>query len=284
LTLADRNIANGANGSGTPAPSTIISVNGVHKEFGDSRKPFIALGDVNLTIERGQFVCLVGPSGCGKSTLLNLIAGLDRPSSGHITYDGKRIDRVNSRVGYITQNDNLLPWRTLRKNVDLPLEIRHVPKAERAERSLEIIRRVGLEGFEDRFPAQLSGGMRKRVTLARTLVYDPETLLMDEPFGAVDAQMRMSLHADLLRIWERNRKTVIFVTHDLEEAMALGDRVVVMGTNPGRVLHSEQISFDRPRDVFSLRADPEFLEVQARLWDILGSELRRARDASMQRA
>jgi NitT/TauT family transport system ATP-binding protein len=233
---------------------------------GADRNSYEALHDVNLTIERGKFVCLVGPSGCGKSTVLNMIAGLIAPTEGEVRYAGQQQRGVNVNAGYITQKDNLLPWRKLERNVSIALEYQRVPRVERRQRVEAVIERVGLAGFEKYYPSQLSGGMRKRATLARTLVYEPETLLLDEPFGAVDAIQRLDLHAMLLDLWARANLTVIFVTHDLEEALLLADEVVVFGTRPGRIVHREPVPFQRPRDILALRGDPEFGELLSSLW------------------
>ncbi|MFC7787461.1 ABC transporter ATP-binding protein [Microbacterium sp. MAHUQ-60] len=232
-------------------------------------EPFVAVQDVDLEIESGKFVCLIGPSGSGKSTLLNMVAGLFAPSAGTVSYDGQTVSGVNTRVGYITQQDNLLAWRTLEQNISLALEIQGVPRAERQRRVREMIELVGLSGFEKNFPAQLSGGMRKRATLARTLIYAPQTLLMDEPFGALDAMLKNTMQTELLRLWERDRKTVLFVTHDLEEAILLADTIVVFGTNPGRIVHVEDVSFERPRDLVSIRQTSDFGAVWQRLWNII---------------
>ena len=232
----------------------------------------LAVAEASLTIEEGKFVCLVGPSGCGKSTLLNAIAGRLFPTRGEVLYDGEPVRRLNQRVGYITQDDNLLPWRTVAKNVGTALELRKVPKAERNERVAAVLERVGLTRFANHYPQQLSGGMRKRAALARTFVYDPETLLMDEPFGAVDAQLRSSLQAELLAIWARRQRTVVFVTHDLEEALLLADTIYVFATNPGRIVHREDIGWERPRNLIELRTQPAFAEKWMELWDLLRHE------------
>jgi NitT/TauT family transport system ATP-binding protein len=193
-----------------------------------------------------------------------------------VLYRGRDITSVNTSVGYITQSDALLPWATLAKNVEVALTIRHLgTPAERKERVRGILDRVGLSGFGDYYPAQLSGGMRKRTTLARTLVYDPETILMDEPFGALDAQMRMTLQSDLLNLWGSERtKTILFVTHDLEEALLLGDEIVVLGANPGRVISRIQVSLARPRSLLKLRTDPEFGRLWADLWELIAAPAR----------
>ncbi len=233
------------------------------------------LSDVSLAVDPGEFVAIVGPSGCGKSTLLNLTAGLMRPSAGQVYYDRKPVTDVNTRVGYITQKDNLLPWRTVRGNVSLALEVRGFPARERRELVDELIRKVGLSGFEEHYPSELSGGMRKRATLARTLVYDPETLLMDEPFGALDAQLKLLMHDELLRLWQKTRKTIVFVTHDLAEAVTLADRVVVMSARPARVKFVQEIDLPRPRDVYEVRFSPRFSALCERVWSCLREDIQK---------
>lgn len=257
--------------TGLPPVPGGISFRDVSKAFvsPSSSEAFVAVQGVTLDVERGKFVCLIGPSGSGKSTLLNMVAGLFQPSDGTVYYDAAPVTTVNTRVGYITQQDNLLAWRTLEQNVSVALEVQHVPKREREEMVRKMIDLVGLTSFEKSFPGQLSGGMRKRATLARTLIYAPETLLMDEPFGALDAMLKNTMQTELLRLWERDRKTVLFVTHDLDEAILLADTIVVFGTNPGRIVHVENVAFERPRDLVSIRQTPEFTVVWRRLWDII---------------
>jgi NitT/TauT family transport system ATP-binding protein len=235
------------------------------------QQQFIAVRDVNLAIPPGRFVCLIGPSGSGKSTLLNMAAGLFHPTRGTVYHDGLPVRNVNTRVGYITQQDNLLPWRTLEDNVAIALEIAGVSRVERRRRVAETIELVGLVGFEKHYPSQLSGGMRKRATLARTLIYSPDTLLMDEPFGALDAMLKNTLQLELLRLWDRDRKTVLFVTHDLDEAILLADEIVVFGTNPGRVIHLEKVNLPRPRNLSEIRGSSHFTEVWERLWALIES-------------
>jgi NitT/TauT family transport system ATP-binding protein len=235
----------------------------------ESDKEFVALEEVDLEIPSGSFVAFIGPSGCGKTTLLNMSAGLLPASGGSIYFRGEKMSGVNTNVGFITQHDNLLPWRTVEKNIGIALEIQKVPKEERRRRVAEVIDLVGLSGFAKRFPSQLSGGMQKRASLARGLVYGPSTLLMDEPFGALDAQLRLNMQNELLRIWEEDRKTIIFVTHDLDEAILLADKIVVFGTRPGRVLHVEDVPLKRPRDLAELRLDPTYGEIWERLYKLL---------------
>jgi NitT/TauT family transport system ATP-binding protein len=258
-------------GAGSVAGSA-ISFDGISKVFvSPDADQFTAIENIDLDVAEGSFVCIVGPSGCGKSTLLNMAAGLLQPSSGSVTYRGRTLRGPNTDVGYMTQKDNLLPWRTVRKNVQLALEISGGLRArEVRERVDQALADVGLTRFADRYPAELSGGMRKRVALARSLVYRPRTLLMDEPFGALDAQLRLTLQEQLLDLWSRERTTMLFVTHDIEEAILLADRVVVFGTDPGRIIHVEPIALERPRHLLELRQLPEFNEVWSRLWSMIG--------------
>lgn len=252
----------------------IIEIEGLSKVFHLEGKATTALKDVTLKARRGEFVAVVGPSGCGKSSILNLVAGLAFPSAGRIRYDGGAIDGPNTNVGYMTQRDTLLPWQNVESNIALPLRLRGVGVAEIRSRVAEWIQLVGLAGFAQHYPAQLSGGMRRRVTMARTLIYEPETLLMDEPFGALDAQLRLILQGELLRIWERTRQTIVFVTHDLEEAIGLADTVVVMSARPGRARLSQPIPFGRPRDIIQLRRTQEFGNLFEQLWRTLEQEFR----------
>ncbi|MEV4839225.1 ABC transporter ATP-binding protein [Nonomuraea sp. NPDC049486] len=250
-----------------------VSYHQVGRTFTTAKRTFTAVQGIDLEIRKGEFICIIGPSGCGKSTLLNMAAGLLTQSTGEVLYDGKPINGINNDVGYVTQKDTLLPWRTVEKNVSLPLEVQKVPRRERKERVAQVLDLVGLGQYGNRYPSQLSGGMLKRAALAQTLVYRPNTLLMDEPFGALDAQLRLNLQRQTLEIWERERKTVLFVTHDLEEAILMADRVVVFGANPGRIIHVEPITFARPRDFGSLRTDPEFAAVWSRLWALLSPQM-----------
>ena len=219
-----------------------------------------ALLETDLDITAREFLTIVGPSGCGKSTLTNVIVGLFTPSAGTVLFKGQNHEGVNRSIGYVTQADNLYPWRTLRQNVEFPLEVRNVPKAERRERVERLIHRVGLSGFEDCYPYELSGGMRQRANIVRTLVYDPEVILMDEPFGPLDAQTRLILQNQLLELWQEERKTVVFITHDLSEAVAMADRVVIMSARPGRIKAIERVPIPRPRDMFEIHKDEQFRE------------------------
>lgn len=261
-----------AAGPGEPAP--MISFDHVGKRFFKKGVPFQALGDAHFDVQPGEFVSVVGPSGCGKSTLLNLTAGLMEPSSGTVLYGGSPVTSVNTKVGYVTQADTLLPWRTVRQNIGIPLEIRAGSrKSNKDERVAAMIEKVGLGGFQDHYPAELSGGMRKRVILARTLIYEPETLLMDEPFGALDAQLKLVLHQELLKLWTDAKTTIIFVTHDLAEAVTLSDRVVVVSSRPGTIRTIQKVDIERPRNVFDVRFDERFRVLHQELWAILQGDM-----------
>jgi len=252
-----------------------IQIEGVSKLFVRRGQEVVALDDFSLSVETGSFVAFVGPSGCGKSTLLNMVAGILEPSAGRIVHDGKAVKGPNRAVGYMTQVDSLLPWRTTEQNILLPLMLRRVEVGRARERCRELLGTVNLVGFEKHFPNELSGGMRKRVALAQVLAYDPGTLLMDEPFGALDAQLKLVLQNELLNIWDRSRKTVVFVTHDLAEAIALADRVVVFTGRPGRIKLEENIDLPRPRNVFKDRFTPRFQEIYERIWQALEPEIKK---------
>jgi NitT/TauT family transport system ATP-binding protein len=254
--------------------AALIEYRNIARRFLSRRGTVTACEGVNLTVRKGEFLAVVGPSGCGKSTLLNMAAGLLRPSSGSIYYDGKLVEAPNTRVGYMTQRDTLLPWRTVEDNVAIALELRGDSKADRLRAARNWIERVGLKGFETAFPAQLSGGMRRRVSMARTLCYEPETILMDEPFGALDAQLRLVMHDELLKLWSSTGTTMVFVTHDLTEAITLADRVAVFSARPGRIRAIETVDLPRPRDVFRIRFDPHFGELHDRLWRYLEQSVR----------
>lgn len=256
-----------------PAAVSALEIEGVAKRFWARNQIVTALSETSLTIAKGEFVTIVGPSGCGKSTLLNLISGLTTTSEGVVKLMGQTIRGVNRAVGYITQQDCLFPWRTLRDNVALPLELAGVPAKERRERADEWLKRVGLVGFESSYPHELSGGMRQRGNIVHTLIYEPQVILMDEPFGPLDAQTRIVLQDLLLSIWDKLRPTVIFVTHDLTEAIALADRVVLMSSRPGRILRSDTVNIPRPRDVFVIHGNPEFRRLYDEIWRDLAAQV-----------
>jgi NitT/TauT family transport system ATP-binding protein len=233
----------------------------------------VALDHVSLTIPTGSFTAVIGPSGCGKTTLLRLGSGLELPSQGTTFCDGIEVADLNRRVGFITQDSNLYAWMTVLENVEFALDVRGIPAEERHRRSAEYLRMVGLEGFEHHYPHQLSGGMQKRVSIIRTLIYEPDTVLMDEPFGALDSQTRMGLQNDLLKIWSTRRQTILFITHDLTEAISLSDRIVVMSQRPGHIIRTFDIPLERPRDVFSIQADPGFGQIYNEIWSTLRGEV-----------
>ena len=251
-----------------------LEVRGVTMMFTARGEQVKALDDIDLSVGAGEFLTIVGPSGCGKSTLLNLVSGLMKPTDGTLLFNGAPIVGVDRKIGYITQSDNLFPWRTLRDNVAFPLEIAGVPKRERHEKADHWIEAVGLSGFADAYPHELSGGMRQRGNIIRTLIYEPEVILMDEPFGPLDAQTRIKLQDQLLSLWERSRSTVIFITHDLTEAIALADRVILMSARPGRLVRDERVPIERPRNIFYIHDNPEFRRLYDDVWQELEVQVR----------
>jgi sulfonate transport system ATP-binding protein len=254
-----------------------ITVANLSHAFDIDGRSVPVLTDITLDVTPGEFLAIVGPSGCGKSTLLNIISGLFPPGAGHVAIDGVPVRAINPRIGYMFARDALLPWRTTLANVALGPELRGASSSERDARARELLRLTGLEGFERSYPSQLSQGMRQRVSLARTLATDPDILLMDEPFGALDAQTKLVLEEEFLRIWERDRKTVIFVTHDLFEAIAMADRVAVFSARPGRIKAAVPVDLPRPRSVTGGRFDGRFQELYERLWSDLRYEVVAAR-------
>jgi NitT/TauT family transport system ATP-binding protein len=253
-----------------------VELRGVGKTF-DSRSGRVdVLSGLNVSLQSGEFLAIVGPSGSGKSTVLNLFAGLDWPTTGAVLCQGEPVAAINTGIGYLTQHDSLLPWRTVEQNIAVPLELRKIDRAEIAARVRELIAQVGLDGFERHYPSQLSGGMRKRAMLARTLIYDPPVLLMDEPFGPLDAQLKLVLQAELLKLWSARRKTVVFVTHDIVEAITLADRVLVFSPRPCQIRLDEPINIPRPREVHEVRFHPAFEEHYRRLWAALEPPARRS--------
>jgi NitT/TauT family transport system ATP-binding protein len=252
-----------------------VELRGVSKTFISRNANVDVLSGLNISLESGEFLAIVGPSGSGKSTVLNLLAGLDRPSTGAVLCQGRPVEAVNTDIGYLTQHDSLLPWRTVEQNIAVPLEIRGAGRGEIATNVRAMIEQVGLEGFERHYPSQLSGGMRKRAMLARTLIYDPSILLMDEPFGPLDAQLKLTLQAELLKLWSARRKTVVFVTHDIVEAITLADRVLVFSARPSQIKLDEPIEIPRPREVHEVRFHPTFEDHYRRLWAALDAPARR---------
>ncbi|MGH7539576.1 MAG: ABC transporter ATP-binding protein [Gemmatimonadota bacterium] len=249
-----------------------VEVVGVNKSFprqgGDGT--LHVLNDVNVSLEERTFTCLVGPSGCGKSTLLRIIDGLMPPDTGEVRIGGQRVTAPSLDRGFVFQQFNLLPWRTVLGNIEFGLENLGVKTQERKSRAIEVLKLVDLEGFENYYPGQLSGGMQQRVGLARALAVRPSVLLMDEPFGSVDDQTRMLLQEELLNIWEREQKTVVFVTHDIEEALYLGDQIVVMRARPSRITRIVDVPFERPRGD-AVRGSPEMARLKQGIWAELKS-------------
>jgi len=242
----------------------------------DPGRRYTAVAEVSLTVGEGEFVSVVGPTGCGKSTLLNVGAGLLAPSAGRVQAFGAPLAGVNRRAGYMFQNESLMPWRTALGNVMAGLEFRGVPAAEARGRAEDWLRRVGLAAFGDRYPHQMSGGMRKRASLAQVLVLDPDIILMDEPFSALDIQTRQLMENEVLALWQARRRAVLFITHDLDEAIALSDRVVVMSAGPAsRPIGEFAIDLARPRDVAEVRGDARFVELHGAIWAVLRDEVLR---------
>ena len=261
---------NPSRASAVASGTSLLRIEDVAVRFGGARD---VLARVSLAVRAGEFVTLLGPSGCGKSTLLNLTAGTLRPRQGTVTFDGQPVTSVNRNVGYVTQEDTMLPWLTLAANVGLPLRMRRVPRAVAQERAMALLTSFGLRNAAALYPAQLSGGMKKRGLLARALIYQPRLLLMDEPFAALDAQMRAQLQSELRRVVMETGVAVLFVTHDLEEAALLSDRVVVIGGTPGRVIDEVAIGLGQERDAETLQFEDSFRDIGR----TLQQSLRRAR-------
>lgn len=255
-----------------------IDIIGLTKRFLTPKgEPFTAIQDVTLAVEPGQFCAIVGPTGCGKSTTLAQVSGLDRPSSGSVQVGGHIVDGITNGVSYMFQADALFPWKSVLQNVLIGPVLLGTPKKQAESLAKDWLRRVGLTGFEDRYPHQLSGGMRKRVALAAALINNPRILLMDEPFGALDVQTKAIMQTELLGLWEELRPSVLFITHDLDEAVALSDRVVIMTSGPGTVKDIFDIDLPRPRgDVQTLRHEQRFIELQTQIWESLRDEVTRA--------
>jgi len=228
----------------------VLELMGLSKAFGDENSdgPLHVLDDIHCRVEEGTFVSIIGPSGCGKTTLLRVIAGLETPSSGRVLIDGREISHETDRVGLVFQEYALFPWMTMIQNIQLGLEIMEVPKKERLSAAMDYVHRFGLSGFEDRYPRELSGGMQQRVAIARTLITDPTVALMDEPFGSLDSQTRNDLQAFLLRLWETQKVTIIFVTHNVDEAVFLSDDILVLSKRPAKIASRFQVDCARPRD------------------------------------
>jgi NitT/TauT family transport system ATP-binding protein len=256
-----------------PAPA--IELRGVTKRFTTpSGSVYTALKDLHLQVAPGEFCAVVGPTGCGKSTTLTLVSGLERPSVGTVTVHGDPVSGITPGVGFVFQTDAVLPWKSVLDNVAIGPRFRGTPRAQANVAARDWLRRVGLAGFEDRFPHQLSGGMRKRVALAQSLINEPQILLMDEPFSALDVQTRAIMSNELLSLWDLTRPAVVFVTHDLEEAIALADKVVVLTAGPGGTVKAAfDIDLPRPRVVQEIRFEPRFVDLYHQIWEALRSEV-----------
>ena len=248
-----------------------VEITGLNKWFGELE----ALRDIDVAVEQGEFISVVGPSGCGKTTFLRIVAGLEPATSGTILLDGAPLAGPGSNRGFVFQNDSLLPWRTVLANALIGPEVAGRVGEKERKRTLDLLQLVGLGGFENYYPRQLSGGMRQRVNLARALAIDPDVLLMDEPFASLDAQTREIMQTELLRIWEQGRKTVLFVTHQIDEAVFLSDRVLVFARRPGRLQESIEIKLPRPR-ALALKRTPEFIAYVDRIWTMIEHDVRAA--------
>jgi NitT/TauT family transport system ATP-binding protein len=257
-----------------------IDVRELDKTFQLAGTAIEAVRGVSFRVKRGEFVALLGPSGSGKSTVLNMIATLIRPSGGQILIDGTPITpgKATPNVGYVFQRDTLFPWRTVADNIGYGLQLAGKNEAERKERVAACIAQAGLRGFGDAYPSALSGGMRQRAALMRTLVVEPQILLMDEPFGALDTHTKIDMHEVLLRIWEREQQTVLFVTHDLGEALTLADRIILFSARPGRIKDMFEVDFPRPRDAVKVRETPRYAELFQHIWHSLGEEFVKGRE------
>jgi NitT/TauT family transport system ATP-binding protein len=256
-----------------PVRANAVEVDRVSKFYFANDVFVHALSEISFEIREHEFVSIIGPSGCGKSTLLKILCGLDQQTAGTVSFRGKTPAESRKLLGYVPQHDHLLPWRTVAKNAALGLELRGRRDAAARRRVEEVLSMVGLEKAAQQHPGQLSGGMRKRAALARAIAYDPEFLVMDEPFGALDAQMRHVLQGELLKIWERFRQTVIFVTHDIQEAILLSDRIIVLTGSPGTVKAIEEVGLRRPRDLLHDRFQPEYEALYTRLWNLIEKSL-----------
>jgi NitT/TauT family transport system ATP-binding protein len=255
------------------ADRAVIQASAVTKVVrGHKGQPIEILSPIDLEVRPGEFVALVGPSGCGKSTLLNILSGLIEPSSGSVSIFDRTPEQNRGRIGYMFQTDALLPWRSVLRNVQAGLDLSGVPRAESRQRAQDMLAQLGLTGFEHHYPAELSGGMRQRASLARTWVTNPNLILMDEPFGALDSQTKLVIQSSFLLFWEKHRKTVVLVTHDLEEAVAMSDRVLVMSARPGKIKAEYRIELPRPRSVIDLRADRKFIDYWRSIWGDLETE------------
>jgi len=251
---------------------SMLAINGLEKVFDSQKGPVVALEDIDLSVDRGELAVIVGPSGCGKSTLLNIVAGLEKATSGEAVLEGAPITGPGADRGMVFQSYTLFPWLTVRKNVEFGLRLKGVPANERADTARKYIDLVGLSEFGNALPKELSGGMKQRVAIARVLANNPVMLLMDEPFGALDAQTRLLLQELLLEVWRKEKTTILFITHDIDEAILLADNVYIMSRRPGRIKARVKVSIPRPRD-HKASLTPEFSEVKSRIMELLWEEI-----------
>ncbi|HEX6507285.1 MAG TPA: ABC transporter ATP-binding protein [Chloroflexota bacterium] len=276
-------LSNSDQGGSVGSPA--IELHGVYKRFQSPKgQPFTALRDVDLTVQAGEFCAVVGPSGCGKSTTLTLISGLEQPSAGEVRVLGRPVRGIDRHVGFMFQTDAVFPWKNVLDNVAVGPRFRGARKGEAREQARDWVQRVGLSGFEHHYPHQLSGGMRKRVALAQTLINEPQIMLMDEPFSALDVQTRTLMENELLTLWSSTSASVVFVTHDLEEAISLADRVCVITAGPGTVKGIYPIDLPRPRNVAEIRFDPRFVQLYHQIWEDLRDEVVISYERSKDRA
>lgn len=274
--LSRKSILNDVPDSMTQVKFSVADVNHYYSGSGDNR--VVCLCAVNITVMDHEFLSIVGPSGCGKSTLLNIMSGLIRPISGKVYLDREELGGITSKIGYISQSDSLLPWRTVLGNVEFGLELRGLPKKHRREIARNLIVKAGLEGFEKSYPHELSGGMKKRIDIIRVLAVDPEVIFMDEPFGALDYFTKEKLQEYILDIWLKTRKTIVFITHDLAEAITMADRVVLMTARPATIKNQYRINLPRPRNPFDIRFDNDFIELNRVIWEDMRDEVARAEE------
>lgn len=265
----ERDNPQGPSADASETASAALLFEGISKNFGG----ISVLSDVTLSVLPGEFVSIIGPSGCGKSTLLNLCSGLTTADVGTTHFQGSPVTQINTRVGYVPQDATLFPWLTVRENVGLSLAIKRVPRKEREKRVSTWISMVGLDGFENHYPRQLSGGMQKRCSIARTMIYEPDVVLLDEPFGPLDALTRLALQSELLNIWRQTGTTFVFVTHDLNEAISLSTKIVVMSRRPGRIRAVVPVDLQEPRDIYQITETQDFAKLHGELWEYVRAEL-----------
>ena len=261
------------------SPTVAINMEKLTKIFYTNQKKVVALDNIDLSVKEGEFLCIVGPSGCGKTTLLRILAGLEKQTWGKLVIRSKNPEKPLTSM--VFQGDSVFPWMTVKENVAYSLRIKGLPKSERLRIAGRYIKLMGLEGFADAFPHQLSGGMKQRINVARAFVSDPEILLMDEPFGALDEQNRLLLQQELLKIWKGIGKTSLFITHSIDEALVLADRIMVMTAHPGKVKAIVPVNIPRPRDILSLRSSPNFGALFKQIWELLQEEVLKAKSMEL---